>query len=536
MKLQYKSLAALAAAFCLINTQFAALAAPSNSVISPPVAGAADAMTIRKAFKLESDPLVSLVHHDASVESVLRGLAQKANLSLIFMVDGAGGSSSPSSASSAGEEDPLAQLQQDSAPAPVSGAPGMGTSTARLRIPYLELKNVPVSEAFALVLQMSGLTGRRVYNSLIISTPQRMTEMGFSSPIIKTYNIYNQAATMAVQSGGVGAGGASGGAAAGGAGAAASCMGGAMSASSTGQQQQQQQSQGPPIGSQLMCVFQSRGLIPQPRIMIDERTSTLTVIGTQEAIDIADQIVPILDRPLPQVVVEIKLIELSKNASNELGMSYGFGQEKTGAAFNTTTAGGPGNPVTGTGQGAITFNSLSRFAPNFNARLNALVRNRQARVLTSPRMTIQHGIKAIFDSTTQFPIVSSTATATTTTQTITSLNIGEQVEITPFIDTEKDMITMKLKPNLSTRGPIVTVGGQTIPELNRRTVETILSVADGDTVIIGGLMRKNSSENVDKIPLLGDIPVLGALFANTQKQQEEVEIVIMVTPHILNAE
>ncbi|PKL77072.1 MAG: hypothetical protein CVV27_07070, partial [Candidatus Melainabacteria bacterium HGW-Melainabacteria-1] len=433
---------ALLAAFCLLNWSAAALARDTH-IVSPPVAGAADPMTIRKAFRLESDPLVSLVHRDVPVEFVLRGLAQKANLSLIYMVDGSSGGAAVAArpAASGGEEDPLLELEQeinDIAPAASAGGGGGGRN---LTIPYLELKNVPVSEAFALVLQMSGLTGRRVYNSLLITTPEKMNQMGFSAPVIKSYTIYNMASTAAVSTGG---------GAAGGAGAAAGnipCMGGGIGNAAA----PVVAAAGPPIAGQLMCMFQSRGISPMPRLMLDGRTSTLIVIGTQEAIDIADQMIPVLDRPLPQVVVEIKMIELSKSASQELGVSYGFAQDKTGASFNNSdiTNRGPGTPLTSDGESVITFNSLSRFAPNFNVRLNALIRNRQARVLTSPRLTIQHGVPARFDSTTQFPVLSTTSTATTTTQTVTSIPIGEQLEITPFIDTEKDMITMRLLPRIS---------------------------------------------------------------------------------------
>lgn len=507
MKMQRKW-PVLLAALALINASAPALAARDTFVISPPVAGAVDPLTIRKAFRLESDPLVSLVHKDVPVEFVLRGLAQKANLSLIYMVEGGSGGSAAAAAAPAdsGEEDPLAALEAE-VEAAAPAAPSSGASTPQLKIPYLELKDVPVSEAFALVLQMSGLTGRRVYNSLLITTPEKMSAMGFSSPAIKTYTIYNQASTAAVATG------------------TTTTQAGGASATS-------------PLVTQLKAIFAKRKINPEPELLLDSRTSTLIVIGTQEAIDIADQIVPILDRPLPQVVVEIKLIELSKNASQDLGVSYGFGQDKTGASFNNNDAAslGPGNPITADGESVVTFNSLSDFAPNFSVKLNALIRNQQARVLTSPRLTIQHGVLAKFDSTTQFPIVSSTSTATTTTQSITSLDIGERLEITPFIDTEKNVITMKLKPDISTVGPIVAVQGQAIPVRNTRNLETILRVADGDSVIIGGLMRKGSSENVAKIPLLGDIPILGALFSDTSRLQEEVEIVIMVTPRILKTE
>ncbi len=292
-----------------------------------------------------------------------------------------------------------------------------------------------------------------------------------------------------------------------------------------------------PIVQQLQAVFRRRGLNPAPELLIDQRTATLIVIGSQEAIDIADQLVPILDRALPQVNVEVKMIELTQRASQELGLSYEIGQGQTAAAFNNSAIlpGQAPNPPAAEGESLVSFSTLNRLAPNFSARLNALIRDSQARVLTSPRLTIQHGVQAIFDSTTAFPIISTTATATAATQTVQSINIGEKLTITPFVDLEKGLITMKLVPEISTRGELVSAGGQTIPEVNNRKVDTILTVEDGESVVIGGLMRKTDTEVKNKIPLLGDIPLLGALFSDTVTSKEDVEILIMVTPRILKS-
>jgi len=528
--LSHKGIALLAAC-CFLNVPSAALARDTR-LISPPVAGASDPLTIRKAFQLEKDPTVSLVLRNQPVEFILRGLAQKANLNLIFMVEGAPTGMAGAGGSSDAADDPLAALEREvsgqSAGGGGSGGAGSGGQSAgsdlQLIIPYLELKDVPVSEAFSVIMQLSGLTGRRIYNSILITTPARMEKMGFSTPIIKTYTLYNQFPAMVINAN---------------ANLGTAPMPPIIPPAPAAVA-------GPlgvpvppiPIAQQLSAVFTSRGISPEPRMMLDQRTSTLILIGSQEAIDIADMMIPILDRPLPQVVVEIKLIELTQRASQELGVSYGFGQEKMGASFNNFNAAtlGPGNPISGDGEAVISFNSLSRFAPNFSARLNALIRDSQARVLTNPRLTIQHGVTASFNSTTQFPILSTTSTTTTTTQTVQSLDIGETLEITPFIDVEEGIITMQLKPNISTRGEVISVGGaQAVPERNTRSLATVLSVPDGDSVIIGGLMRKSDTETRSRIPFLGDIPLLGALFSSTDKSQEDVEVVIMVTPRILQS-
>lgn len=516
--LRYKRKATAAlAAFCVLNASAAALARDAH-LVNPPVAGSADPLTVRKAFKLDKDPLVSMVLRNEPVESVLRGLAHKANLNLIFMTgNGSSGGTAAAPAAAAPADDPLMALDQEinggsSAPSSTSTGSASGSSMV---IPFLELKDIPVSEAFAIVMQIAGLTGKRVYNSILIATPERMTQLGFASPIIKTYTLYNQIPAQILKAESGFQGGAAAAAAAG-----SSSSGGAAPS---------------PVAKQLETIFSSRGINPKPQMMLDMRTSTLTVIGTQEAIDIADQMIPILDKQLPQVSVEIKMIELTQRASKELGVTYGFGQGKVGASFNNTDGGnlGPGNPISGDGENIINFSALDRFAPNFNARLNALIRDSEARVLTNPRLTIQHGVTAKFDSTTNFPILSTTTTATAATQTVSSISIGETLEITPFIDENEGIVTMALKPEISTRGELVSVGSQTVPELNKRTVATILRVPNGETVIIGGLMRKSDTDVTSKIPLLGDIPLLGGLFSTTQKSKEDVEIIIMVTPRIL---
>lgn len=506
--LKRKSTTALAA-LTLLTTMTSTAWADSRQVLNPPVAGATDALTIRKAFRLEKDPLISIVQRNANVEFILRGLAQKAGLNLVFMEGENAAAQLAALVPTAPGGDDAALMELEALAGNTSTASVTSSTSAvvsKMTIPYLELRDIPLSEAFSLILQMSGLSGRRVYNSLIITTPEKMNQMGFASPLIKTYTIYNQAATLAVQSGGEGAAGGG--------------AGGGVSS---------------PIVQQLQAVFKRRGLNPAPELLIDQRTATLILIGSQEAIDIADQLVPVLDRALPQVNVEVKMIELTQRASQELGLSYEIGQGQTSAAFNDSALlpGQDPNPAAPAGESLISFSTLNRLAPNFSARLNALIRDSQARVLTSPRLTIQHGVQAIFDSTTAFPIISSTATATAVTQTVQSIDIGEKLTITPFVDLDKGLITMKLQPEISTRGELVSAGGQTIPEINNRKVDTILTVEDGESVVIGGLMRKTDTEVKNKIPLLGDIPFLGALFSDTVTSKEDVEILIMVTPRIL---
>ena len=154
-------------------------------------------------------------------------------------------------------------------------------------------------------------------------------------------------------------------------------------------------------------------------------------------------------------------------------------------------------------------------------------------MLTTPRLSIQHGVTAIFDATTKIPIVSTTATATSTVQTIQSLDIGERMTITPFIDTDRGIVTMKLIPEISTRGQSVDVGIQAVPEKNTRKVETLLRVRDGESIVIGGLMRQSTNESRAKIPILGDIPILGHLFKSTSVTKQKRNLMVFIKATIV---
>lgn len=488
----FKAFLALSAA---LSTSTALAAGSSEVILNPPVASSVDAITIRKAFQLEHDPLVSISLKNAQVDVVMRSLAEKAGLSLVFLGDGNSSGTAVATTAAAPSE---GEADSAGSTATAAAAPMSRMTT----IPYIDLKNVPLSQAFAFVLKLSGLSGRRMYNSLVIATPERLVELGFAAPIVKSYQIYNSIAL-----------------------AGATGAGGAPAA----------------IDEQLKTVLETRGIKPLPKMLMDNRTNTLIVMGTQEVIDIVDAVLPVLDKAVPQVMVEIKLVELSKTGSNQLGVSYGMGQGKAGAGFNSDRGGNappfpgtalPGNPAAGSGS-TISFNALSDFAPNFNAKLDALIQSSEARVLTNPRIAIRHGIEGTFDAITKVPIISTQTTTTTATQSVTSLSIGETIKITPLIDADHGFITMVITPTISTRGATINLSQGPAPEVNERKVSTTLRVKDGGSVIIGGLMRQSNTIGKNKVPILGDIPLLGALFSVNASSEEEVELVIIVTPHIM---
>ncbi|MOA20642.1 Type II secretion system protein D precursor [compost metagenome] len=121
------------------------------------------------------------------------------------------------------------------------------------------------------------------------------------------------------------------------------------------------------------------------------------------------------------------------------------------------------------------------------------------------------------------------------TETVQFRDIGETLTIRPRID-NNGFVTMEIEPVISVRGKDVIVNRNPVPEINERTLKTKMRVADGETVVIGGLIRRNTNESTTKMPLLGDLPLIGFMFKTNATSFEETEVLIMVTPHIDSGE
>ena len=276
------------------------------------------------------------------------------------------------------------------------------------------------------------------------------------------------------------------------------------------------------------------------KISADKRTNTIVVYGPSAEIIKVRNAVRALDVNTPQVIIDVKLVEFSTTVARRLGAEFGFGGSKFGVANNvgdlTATAGNnptAGVPVSGAGASSITFSSMGNITSNLNARINALVQDGNARVLANPRVAAMDNVEAEIRLVNKFPVVQVNVNGSqgAVTESVEFRDIGETLKITPRIDTA-GFVTMKLAPTISVRGKDVIVNGNPVPEINERRVDTTLRVADGEAVVIGGLIRRNTNKTINKMPILGDLPVVGFLFRNETTDTIETEVVIMVTPRI----
>ncbi len=366
-------------------------------------------------------------------------------------------------------------------------------------IPRIEFNNIKLSEAMSFILRLKNLTVKKINKTLFISDQKAQTSSGIDDSMIKTYKLSNLKPTEAVTK---------------------------------------------------IEQFYVAPLTP-PKLIPTDETNSLAVIARPTEIDYLDSLISIVDIPVPQVMIEIKLIELSEQASRNLGVAYGFGQKQFGIGFNNSVAGGAaaaagpqgaqiGQVATGaaaTQSPALTlsFDALRNYTANFNAQVNALVQNSKAKVLSNPRIATQNGKKAIFMSTEQAPVIETSQSATGSTQAVKTINIGETINVTPtMVDPSTGFVTLELNPQISSRGKDVIVNGNPVPETLLRTVTTTMKVKSGESIVLGGLKRRNNTNASNKIPILGDIPFLGQLFGANSWADSETELIIMVTPYILD--
>lgn len=358
-------------------------------------------------------------------------------------------------------------------------------------IPRIELSNIKLSEALTIILRMKNLSVRKVGKTLIVGTKETLNSIGIDDSTVKRYKISNLKPSEAV--------------------------------------------------NKIKEFYKDESLLP--KLISDDPTNSLSIIVRPHEIEYFESILKAIDIPIPQVMIEIKLIELSETDSRRLGFSYGLGQKQFGAAYNNSTEGATQLPIAGLqaqdrGPGTtgfkLSYDALRNFTANFNAEVNALVQNNKAKILSNPRVATQNGKVAKFQATETVPVVKTTVTATGATESVEQVPIGETIDVTPLlVDPATGVVTLDLKPQISSRGKEVIVNRNPVPETLIRSLSTTMTLKSGESIVIGGLKRKNNSEASNRLPLLGDIPFLGTLFSSTSWSGAESELIIMVTPYIL---
>ena len=263
----------------------------------------------------------------------------------------------------------------------------------------------------------------------------------------------------------------------------------------------------------------------------DENNNALIVTDTSLGLDTTARLIRSLDRAPKQVMIEVKLVEVSLDNSFDLGVNWNF-KNAGGTTVGETNLPGP-TPGGSTFAGSLTFfGKISDYT--FNTVVAAAVKKGKAKVLSDPKVATLNNKEATIDITDQVPYTITESAvgsggATVTTQKVTYVPSSITLKVTPTINSD-GRISMHLSPKVSQAS-----GGSstTPPNTNTRSTETNVIVRDGETIVIGGLIRDSQSDDVYKVPILGDIPLLGMLFRKKSVARKRLELLIFVTPRIL---
>jgi len=243
------------------------------------------------------------------------------------------------------------------------------------------------------------------------------------------------------------------------------------------------------------------------------------------------------------IVMDVKVVEFPITALKEIGLKwnatggFAFGgiwmpfRRGDDGPYSITNQTGPNNlPPIGNATGSTSgvplpsgLNILSSLNMGLNAQLNLMEQNGTAVILAQPTLSARSGTKATFLAGGEFPYSVSNINGTT----IVFKPYGIRLDIEPRVD-HNGVIRAKIMSEVSDIDTsIPTTGG---PALRTRKTETEFNVMEGGTIVLSGLLRRDISTSVDKVPFLGDIPVLGALFRSKRFQNNETELVVFVTP------
>ena len=281
-------------------------------------------------------------------------------------------------------------------------------------------------------------------------------------------------------------------------------------------------------------------------ITSDPETRRIIVITDDETSQHISQVISNLDRPKPQVLIKVVFLEVTYRNGSDIGFEGGI---KKGIGGNTVTA---SNLFGLTQQGitpttaATTLSGAGLYqviGSDFMGTLRAIAEAGKVEVLSRPAILARNNQQASIVVGQQVPLINGTTFDTFGNQhnSFVYQNVGIILLVTPFI-TSDGMVEMILAPQISSIDPNQSVqisGGGTnssavnAPIIDIRSANTVVVTPDGQTVIIGGLMQNSKSTTDSKVPILGDIPLLGNLFKHKIKSDSKTELLIFLTPHVV---
>jgi len=297
-------------------------------------------------------------------------------------------------------------------------------------------------------------------------------------------------------------------------------------------------------------------------VVVDQRSNALVVSDIPENMSTLGSLIRELDAPTGQVLIEAQIVEIGDEANLDLGVEWGYADYDEAEGM---TYGGGFNYVhqwdrekvkddeteeyyweyTLTENAAmeglldLSFGKWNSFIDGFqdmSGRIRAMERDGIVQVLAEPNVLTIDNQEAVISITSHIAMAKKTTVSPEGTLTIEPIygDVGVSLKVTPHVNND-DFVTMTIEPEVSSASRSAYFPDEAV-DTRKRTAKTTVMAQDGETIVIGGLTRKDISETHFKVPLLGDIPLLGMLFSKTVENETNSEVMVFLTPRILGPE
>lgn len=255
--------------------------------------------------------------------------------------------------------------------------------------------------------------------------------------------------------------------------------------------------------------------------IINPNALSLIVTGKPEDVDQAFKMLALADVPPPQVKIEAKVVETSPSLIEDYGVKWNWDP------FQFLESGGGGAPGSGRGLG---FGSFSRVPWSFTGVLSAMITKGDAKLLANPNVTVVNDQDAsvFIGDTLRFQTLAVSSPTTGNQFTVVEVPVGIVLMVHPRINDDGN-VTMRVHPVVSTVTGLI----NGLPQTSSREAETVIRAKDGETFVIGGLIRDEDIRTMQKVPLLGDLPIIGHLFRHTDRNHRRTEVMVVLTIKIL---
>ena len=295
-------------------------------------------------------------------------------------------------------------------------------------------------------------------------------------------------------------------------------------------------------------------LSPNTKILADKRTNSLLLMGTKSDIAAIEEVIDKLDIMLAQVLIEAVILEVKLSKGVQYGVDW---LQKSMTVYSTRSVGGLNvrDPIASYGGGwsstsrkftdASTIDRtteitqgltyfLTLFDLNIDAVLRMLASSSDARVLSTPVILTTDNTEAQINSSEQRPVV--TQTSTTDAGAIRSSyeyrDIGIKLKVKPHINPQR-FVVLDVTQTADTPGDDVLIDGNKVPSIFKRELSASIAVQDRSTIVLGGLVQSDAKRSRTKVPILGDIPILGTLFRSDDHSKNRTELLVLITPYVL---